>query len=383
MHQLRQILDRIDVVVRRRRNQFDTGRRMADLRDPGIHFRPRQLTALTRFRALGHLDLQFLGLGQIVARYAKTPRSHLLDRAILGIAIGFEHVAGRIFATLAGIAAAAETVHRDGQTLVRLLADRAVGHRSAFEAPGDRLDRLDLFNRDRFRIAFKLQQAAQGRQTLRLIIDLIGILLIDLVAVFARRPLEQVNRLRVEEVLFAVLAPLIMATDVERLDLGRNRRECRLVAGQRLARDIFDTHTLDLGRGPGEVAVHHLLVESDGLENLRATITLDGRDTHLGHHLNDALDGAVDIALLGLFVGIAFEHILTDHVVDPLEGHIGIDRLGAITEQQAEVMHLARLTRFERQPDMGAGLQTHQMVMHPGHRHQRRYRHIVGIHAAV
>ena len=39
---------------------------------------------------------------------------------------GIEHVALRIFAALAGVALAADAVHRDGQRLVRFLADRAV-----------------------------------------------------------------------------------------------------------------------------------------------------------------------------------------------------------------------------------------------------------------
>ena len=47
------------------------------------------------------------------------------------------------------------------------------------------------------------------------------------------------------------------------------------------------------------------------------------------------------------------------------------------------MVHLARLARLHRQPDLGAGLQAHQMVMHARHRQQRRDRHIVGIGAAV
>src|SRR6185369_3933466 len=50
--QLRQVLDRIDVVVRRRRDQADAGRRVAHLGDPRVNFSPRQLAA---FAGLGPL----------------------------------------------------------------------------------------------------------------------------------------------------------------------------------------------------------------------------------------------------------------------------------------------------------------------------------------
>ena len=56
--QLRQVLDRIDVVMRRRRDQPDAGRRVPRLGDPRIHLRAGQLAAFAGLGALRHLDLQ-------------------------------------------------------------------------------------------------------------------------------------------------------------------------------------------------------------------------------------------------------------------------------------------------------------------------------------
>ena len=56
--ELGQVFDRVDVVVRRRRDQADAGRRVSRLGDPGVDLGPRQLSALARLGALGHLDLQ-------------------------------------------------------------------------------------------------------------------------------------------------------------------------------------------------------------------------------------------------------------------------------------------------------------------------------------
>ena len=55
--ELRQVLDRVDVVVRRRRDQPDAGRRVPGLGDVRVHLVARQLAALTGFGALRHLDL--------------------------------------------------------------------------------------------------------------------------------------------------------------------------------------------------------------------------------------------------------------------------------------------------------------------------------------
>src|SRR6266567_3998334 len=48
------------------------------------------------------------------------------------------------FAALAGVGPGAEPVHRDGQGLVRLRGDRAVGHRAGGEPAHDARGRLDL-----------------------------------------------------------------------------------------------------------------------------------------------------------------------------------------------------------------------------------------------
>ena len=85
--QLRQVLDRIDVVVRRRRNQADARRRVPRLRDPRIDLVTRELAALARLGALGHLDLQLVGVDEVLARHAESAGRDLLDRAALRVAV--------------------------------------------------------------------------------------------------------------------------------------------------------------------------------------------------------------------------------------------------------------------------------------------------------
>ncbi len=56
--QLRQIFDRVDIVMRRRRDQAHTRNRVAQLRDKVVDFVAGQLAAFAGLRALRHLDLQ-------------------------------------------------------------------------------------------------------------------------------------------------------------------------------------------------------------------------------------------------------------------------------------------------------------------------------------
>ena len=66
--ELRQILDRVDVVVRRRRDQRHARRRVAHARDDRVDLVPGELAAFAGLGALGHLDLDVVGVDQVLAR---------------------------------------------------------------------------------------------------------------------------------------------------------------------------------------------------------------------------------------------------------------------------------------------------------------------------
>ena len=60
MYELRQVLDRVDVVVRRRADQPHVRRRVAHGGDPWVDLGARELAAFARLGALRHLDLQLV-----------------------------------------------------------------------------------------------------------------------------------------------------------------------------------------------------------------------------------------------------------------------------------------------------------------------------------
>ena len=80
------------------------------------------------------------------------------------------------------------------------------------------VDRFDLVDRDRRhrRVAgLQLEQAAQRREVLALVVDQPGVLLEDRVLAAARRVLQLEHRVGVEQVVFAVAPPLVFAAPFE------------------------------------------------------------------------------------------------------------------------------------------------------------------------
>ncbi len=170
--ELLDVFDRVDVVVRRRADEAHARRRVPGLGDPRVDLRPRQLTALARLRALRHLDLQVVGIHQVLGRDAEAPRHDLLDRGTAEVTVGVGGEAVGVFAALAGVRLAADAVHGDGEVLVRLGRDRAVRHGAGHEPLHDLADRLNLVDRDRLAHALaQLEQAAQRGETRRLRVD--------------------------------------------------------------------------------------------------------------------------------------------------------------------------------------------------------------------
>src|SRR3546814_14390778 len=78
--ELRQILDRIEMVMRRRADQRHPRRRVAQPGDEFGDLEAGKLAALAGFRSLRDLDLDFVAGVEIFRRHAETARRDLLDR---------------------------------------------------------------------------------------------------------------------------------------------------------------------------------------------------------------------------------------------------------------------------------------------------------------
>ena len=112
-------------MVGRRRYQLHAGGGLAHPTDVIVNLVTGKLTALTGLGTLGHFDLQVGGVYQVIWGDAKPARSHLLDSAAAGIAVGVGGIAAVVLAAFAGVAASTHPVHGYAQGFMSFLTDGA------------------------------------------------------------------------------------------------------------------------------------------------------------------------------------------------------------------------------------------------------------------
>ena len=365
--QLRQVLDRIDVMVRRRRNQGDAGGRVAHLGDGLVDLVAGQLAAFAGLGALRHFDLHHVRVDEILGGDAEAAGGHLLDGRAHGITIRQRLEAFGLLATFAGVRLAADAVHGDGERGVRLARDRTERHGAGGEAPHDGLGRLHLFDRYRLAAVFlrrlDAEQAANGHQPFVLLVHDSSEGAVVFLRIAAHRVLQAGDGLGGPDMVLAAHAHRIVAADVEHRCVDRRIAEGVAVAAHRLFGDLGQPHAFDAGMGAGEILVDEVLAQADRVENLRAAIGLIGGDAHLRHHLEQAFVDRLDVALDDFLLVELLRQIVL-HGDQRLEGEIGVDRFRAVAGQAGEMMHLARLAGFHHQADRGAQAAADEMMMH-------------------
>src|SRR6202034_3596042 len=246
------------------------------------------------FGALSHLDLDVGTVAQVVRRDTEAGRRDLLDGAAAPVAVGVAVETADVLAALTGVRPAAEPVHRDSQRLVRLGGYRAVAHRAGREPLDDLAGRFHLVEWDGWAGPLaELQQAAQRRHPLALVVDQTAVLLEDLVLPGAGGVLLLEHGVGVEQVVFALATPLVFPAYFEfavRALVGPVQ-EGQRVPGRDVGGDVGEVDSAGGTSQPGEVLGQDAFVDADGLEQLRAGVGRQRRDAHLGHHFQHALAG--------------------------------------------------------------------------------------------
>ena len=366
--QLRQIFDRIDVVMRRRRDQHHAGRRVAELRDHLRHFEAGQLAALAGLGALGDFDFDFAALVQIFRGDAEAAGGDLLDRRVRVVAVGARLEARGVFAAFAGVRLRADAVHGDVERAVRLGRERAQRHAGRHEALadfGDRFDFLDLDRRSSARTEIHQMAQAGGRG----FADRVGIAAKELVALLRHRALQQVDRLRRMSVGFAALAIAVEAADGQRRHVFVEGADVIAIGA------LLDAAEADAGnaRGhAGEILGDHRAREADGFEIVGAAIGRDDRDAHLGNDLEQARVDAIEVALDAFAEAALAEQAARVAVGDAFLREIGVDGRRADADQHGEVMRVHAFGRAHVDRGEGAHARLDEMRMHGAGRQDHR-----------
>ncbi len=129
-------------MVRWRGDEPNPGCGVSQIRNPWINLVRWQLPTLSRLRSLGHLDLDVICVGQVHARHAEASRRYLLDRrALFPVKKPLNALS-----TLAGVALATQAVHRDGEHLMSLWANRSHRHGACRKTLDNFRNWFDLLN---------------------------------------------------------------------------------------------------------------------------------------------------------------------------------------------------------------------------------------------
>mmetsp|Transcript_54993 Transcript_54993/g.128327 ORF Transcript_54993/g.128327 Transcript_54993/m.128327 type:complete len:302 (-) Transcript_54993:2443-3348(-) len=162
LDQLRDILNRIHVVVRWWRDQSDTRSSFPCFRNLSDDLIARQLSTLARLCSLRQFDLQLLGVCQVLCSHAEAARGHLFDLGAEGVTAdnvpsgctGLEFSllqlseAHRVLSTFTGVALTPDPVHGNGHGAVGLIRDGTKGRGTSAKALDDLHGRLNLRQRD-------------------------------------------------------------------------------------------------------------------------------------------------------------------------------------------------------------------------------------------
>ena len=358
--EFRKVLDGIDIVVRRGRDEAHTGGAVAGLGDPRIHFCTGQVAALTGLCALCQFNLNLLCRDEVFARHAEAGGCHLLD---LGIALAVVALFG--FAALAGVAPAAQAVQCDGDGLMGFTAQCAVAHGRGFEPLDDGRHRLDLFQRDAaVGVIVEVQQTAQMHALFAHVVHGAGKVLEGLVVVGEACFLEQVNGLRVEQVLFLAAAEFVRtAVGKLHVDVQTQRVEGRIVLGLDVGLNVLKVDAAHTADRAGEILVDDLFRDADRLKDLAALVALDGGNAHLGGDLHDAVEDGLVVVVHGGII-ILVQQALIDELADGLMGQIRVDGTRAVAQQGGKVVHLVRLGALEDEGQRGALLGADEVLRH-------------------
>ncbi len=251
-----------------------------------------ELAALAGLGALGDLNLQFRGAGQIFGSDAKTAGGDLLDAAVLGVPVFHGGKTGAVLATLAGVRLAADPVHGDGENFVGLGGKGAEGHARGGEATADVLDRLDLLKGNRGAALAQTEQVADGDGSVfGKGID-VGAVLGRLVALVG--PLEPdegmqgLDGRRGDGVHFSVTAPAVK-TGIGQALCGGGGGVTLLMAADGFVGELVEADATHLGGGFREMVADELVAETDRLEQLAAVVARQHGDAHLRHDLQQPL----------------------------------------------------------------------------------------------
>jgi hypothetical protein len=383
--QLLEILNGVNVVVRRRRDKTDTRGGVTGTSNRLGHLVARKLTTLTRLGTLSHLDLKLVGVSKVGRSDTETTRSDLLDGRTHGVTVRHTLRPLGILTTLTSVGLATKTVHGNGKSRVRLHGDGTVRHGASAEATDDVSPRLDLVDRDRSAVLkLEVKKTTEGT-VLDLLILGAGVSLVGLVVLGANGVLDVGNRGRVVDVGLTTISPVVLAR------LRKTRGEDSLTGGETtlvesecLLSNELESHTLDTRSSTPETSLNNCLIKTQDFENLGTLVRGESRDTHLTHNLeNTTITGVLVVTDKSLIGSLLLDQTLTVQLENALHSKVGVDGISTVTEEDTHVVNLTSLSGLDNESNHGSPLVADKVMVNHSRSEDSGNRHAVSRGVAV
>src|SRR3569832_1697986 len=189
--------------------------------------------------------------------------------------------------------------------------------------------------------------------------------------VLPHRMLQFADRRWVQQVVLATLAVLILSPDNEVGLRLRQRLEGEGVFHLRLARQHAKADALNTRSGAWEVRLDEIMVQTDCLKHLGATIALQRRDAHLGEGLQQRFIDCLDEIFLRVLGGdLLRQQAATLQIMQRFKRKIWIDGTGTVADQQRKVHYLARLAALNNAGALRPRLVLNEAIVYSRHRQQ-------------
>lgn len=183
-----------------------------------------------------------------------------------------------------------------------LLGNRSVGHGSRLKPGHDGIHALYFLNGHALLRIVEVHQSAEITAVI-FPVDEFCVFLKHLVVAPLCGLLQQMDGLGVVQMLLAAASALMashaLQSQVYVQSQGIKGCGMKLV---RLFLDVCQSDAAHTADGIGEVLVHHILVDTDGLEDLGALIGLNGGNAHLGSDFYNAMKYRTVIIVYGCVI---------------------------------------------------------------------------------
>mmetsp|Transcript_27708 Transcript_27708/g.41071 ORF Transcript_27708/g.41071 Transcript_27708/m.41071 type:complete len:369 (-) Transcript_27708:1150-2256(-) len=157
-------------------------------------------------------------------------------------------------------------------------------------------------------------------------------------------------------------------------------RMCRIVETLEISVKSLKSSSLNTGGGSSETSVHNFFSKSDCLEYLSSLVTLQCRNSHLTHDLEQSFGCCITVVGNNLLVRewlsrLGLNQTIRIHLANCLISYIRTYSITSVSHQGGEIVNLLCISSLCKNSSLGTLLRLEQMLMNSTDGNKRRKRH--------